>query len=257
MEESTAPRIDSLLREGNNTLRIVKSLEPGLGLQLNTPYRFGKDVNAYRKAADAHDGARTLRIKTLSPEQRRLDREAKTLISKTKNILKPELGPVWNERWTDAGFLDTSIQSPEDVERPDHLAATAWDLLKDHPQFEMEKFGVTAGNAETLHAALTKIGATLEKQVTIEAELSRARKIARKALERRLAGLRHELKQLLADDDARWRTLGYVFADHREARRLKAKAKEEAKGKEEPKASTGRATTAAPASTNGAAALNG
>jgi len=253
MEELAAPRIDSLLREGNNTLRTLKSLEPGLGLQLNTPFRFGKDVNAYRKAAEAHDGARTLRIKTYSPEQRRLDNQAKTLISKTKNILKPELGPVWNERWIDAGFLDASIQSPVTLGGRITLLKRLGIFLKDHPEFEMEKFGVTSGNAEALHVALTHIGEVLEKQLISEAQLSSARKIARKALGRRLTGLRHELKQLLADDDARWHTLGYASpADQREARRLKAKAK----AKTDATPSTSRATTAAPASETSIAALN-
>jgi hypothetical protein len=262
MEESTAPT-DSLLREGNRTLRTLKSLDPGLGVQLNTPSRFAKDLTAYRKSDQAYRGAFTLRTKTLSPALARLKREAGSLIGKAKNIIKPEFGPVWNERWTEVGFLENTIQTPANLEQRVSLLGRLGIFLKDHPQFEVEKLGITAAKAESIFDELTALRTTLENQAKIETGLSATRKATRVALQRRLRGLRHELEQVLDADDDRWGRFGITspatrLENRRETRaQAKAKANTDAPtGEGEPARPTAPATPAVPAS-NGTAVLNG
>jgi hypothetical protein len=229
MEESNPTHIDPLLRKGNRSLATLKSLEPGLGTQLNTPTRLGQDVTAYRKAVEAYDGSHALRIKTLYPKQRKLDREAKQLISKTKNTLKPTFGSAWNERWTDAGFLAKTIATPSALSERITLLQRLAIFLQAHPEFEVEKLDVTAAKADELARNLTKIRQTLEKQETLEGNLATQMKTARTALEKRLRGLRHELSQLLADDDPRWSTFGYQSpAARQEARRQLHRARAKA-----------------------------
>ncbi len=257
MEESTAPT-DSLLREGNRTLRTLKSLDPGLGVQLNTPSRFAKDLTAYRKSDQAYRSAFTLRTKTLSPALARLKSDAGSLIGKAKNILKPEFGAVWNERWTEAGFLEGTIQTPTNLEQRISLLGRLGIFLKDHPQFEVEKLGVTAAKAEDLFEELTALRNTLDNQATIESGLSATRKATRTALQRRLRGLRHELEQVLAADDDRWGMFGLTSPAERLKNRREARAKAKAsvsEGETARPTTPTTATAAAPAS-NGVAVLN-
>ena len=102
-------------------------------------------------------------------------------------------------------------------------------FLQAHPEFEVEKLEVTAAKADELARNLTKIRQTLEKQETLEGTLATQMKTARTALEKRLRGLRHELSQLLGDDDPRWSTFGYTSPTaRREARRRLNRARAKA-----------------------------
>jgi hypothetical protein len=215
---------DPLLLQGHRMLRTLKSLDPALGVQLNTPARVTKDLNAYRKAAQGFDAARTLRTRTLTPELRRLDKEGSRLISKAKNILKPDFGNAWSDRWVDAGFTGPSIATPTSMSERVILLGKLALFLRENPNYEMEKMGVTAARAEDLFRESTNLRNTLDKQDEIERDLSDTRMKARKALQRRLQGLRNELTQLLDYDDSRWGLFDMVSPADRAKARLEKRA---------------------------------
>jgi len=181
--------IASLRREPAHR-SLSRSLEPALGIQLDTPYRFGKDLTAYRKAAEAHDAARTLRVKTLYPEQYRLDRQGKALVSKSQNV--PQAG-IWPCSGTNAGRLPGVPQGidrhADHTDRAPPAAAKARNLLKANPEFEVEKMGVTAEKAEGLFTALSSVRTAIESQEKTEGTLSVAVETIRAALKKRLRGL--------------------------------------------------------------------
>jgi len=259
---------DPLLLEGNRILDTLTSLEPGLKIQYNTAPLISGEIKVYRQAALDHEAAIDLRTKTLMPEQNRLDRNGSKLISKIKNVLKPELGPDWNQRWTEPGFLEGSITTPKNLAERIKLLRRLGVFLAGHPQFEVEKHGITAVNAEDLFTSLTAIGEALSKHETTESQLSSARKTAKAALQKRLRGLRGELSQVLADDDQRWGHFGYTSpAERREARQRIFKAKAEAKAAANPTAAVSPSKTrsgsvrvatpaTAPDASNDEAALN-
>jgi len=227
--KSSPEAIDLLLTDGTRILRILRALEPGLGLQLNTAARFAKDVEAYRTADQAYQNARTLRLAELGPEQLRLDRAAKALISKTRNVLKPEFGSKWNERWINAGFRGKSITTPLSIGERITLLHRLGIFLSHSPKFEVAKLGATAANVNELRMKLTAIRETLKRHEELETQLSTTRKTTKTALRKRMRGLVNELVQLLADDDARWHTFGFVSpADRLSARRRRAANKKAA-----------------------------
>jgi len=228
MIESNTPEVtDPLLREGNRTLLTLQDLEPGLGIQFNTPAKLTQDLVTYRNADLAYQTARNLRINELSPEQRRLDREARAVFVQTKSILKPVLGANWSHRWKDAGFLDDSIATPKTLGERISLLKRLGIYLKANPQFEVEKLGVTSVNAVALFNSLNNVRESIEKQEVLETQLSGPRKGAAQALRKRLSALTKELGQVLSDDDERWHTFGLASPAERLAtRRNKAKAKQ-------------------------------
>ena len=231
MIESNTPEVtDPLLGEGNRTLLTLQDLVPGLGIQFNTPAKLTQDLENYRNADLASQAARNLRINELSPEQRRLDREARAVIVQTKSILKPVLGPNWSHRWKDVGFLDDSIATPKTLGERISLLKRLGIYLKANPQFEVEKLGVTSVNAVALFNSLNNVRESIEKQEVLETQLSGPRKGAAQALRKRLSALTKELGQVLSDDDERWHTFGLDSPAERLAnRRNNAKAKAKAK----------------------------
>jgi hypothetical protein len=122
------------------------------------------------------------------------------------NILKPHLGDQWNNNWQTAGFTDHSLAVPENplsllqqmaayfVANPSHqigdLKATATQCIASS---EMISDAASASNQSNTDAGNAK--------KDLEAGIAEARA--------RLSGLRHELSQLLEDDDERWYAFGF------------------------------------------------
>ena len=238
MKESTTPEVtDPLVREGDRTLLILRDLEPGLGIQFNTPAKLSQELAAYRTADLAYQTPRNLRINELSPEQRRLVREACAVFSQTKSILKPVLGSTWNDGWKDVGWIEGTLVIPSTLGGRVSLLKRLAIFLKANPQFEVEKLGVTSVNALSLFNALTKVRQSIETQEALETKNSGPRKTAGQALRKRLSALTKELGQVLSDDDERWHTFGLTSPAERLAtRRSNAKAKKAAAKEEEEEA---------------------
>ena len=176
---------------------------------LNTAASIGADYSAADGCVTAYQKEIAGRV----PKAAALDglmNEARTWCFRAKDTLKPFLGDAHNSLWRPTGFV-TSLRVPEDY---DGLVAQVGSLAKylaAHPEQKNEnlKVNVTATRANELYDALRAAKSSLDAQDALLDAKHREQEAALEALRDRLRGLIGELKQLIPDENRRWRRFGF------------------------------------------------
>ncbi|HEX8078312.1 MAG TPA: hypothetical protein VF511_10900 [Chthoniobacterales bacterium] len=133
-------------------------------------------------------------------------RNGRTIARTCIGVLKPRLGDQWNNQWQTAGFTDGSLAIPEN---PLALLQQISSYFAANPTHEVASLNATAAACTTAANAISTAASTSNQSNTdagiaksnLEVGLANARS--------RLSGLRHELGQLLEDDDDRWYAFGF------------------------------------------------
>ena len=132
----------------------------------------------------------------------------KTIAVMCMGVLKPILGTQWNAQWTAAGFTAASLAIPDN---PMTLLQQMGAYFTANPGDEVSTAKIHATAADCL-ATAAAIGAASLASNTSNSNAGTAKsnlEAGIKAARSRLSGLRDELAQLLADDDARWYSFGF------------------------------------------------
>lgn len=141
-----------------------------------------------------------------SAAQRTAESNARAFVGSAIGVLKNYLGRPWSSAWVAAGFVNGSLAVPDD---PLPLLGTLRAYFTQNPAHENAPLGVTAAACHTHLDGLSdaRMGVNLSNAALGAAK--QARDAAQETLYKRLCGLRAELAQLLADDDARWYAFGF------------------------------------------------
>jgi hypothetical protein len=122
------------------------------------------------------------------------------------DALKSHLGRRWNPQWQAVGFTQGSLRLPR---HPLALLLQLRNYFRTHAAHEISAKEITAAKADALATAVEQAEHDLDLAKSARKTASEARDEAVRALSSRLRGLRTELDQLLADDDARWIEFGF------------------------------------------------
>jgi hypothetical protein len=190
------------------------------------------------------------RVNQLTPEQQEVDALAVDLIKQTKGIVSREFGANWNQSWSQLGYINPTLRLPKHRDERAALLERIGTFLGENPRFENEKLEVTSVRALELHSRFTGVRSTVTDKKTGLTDLSDARKLARKKLQKRLRGLVSELNLLMPANDSRWHTFGLTPPAERRAT-LKA-AREAKKAEAAAESGTTEAKAARPAKTTAA-----
>ncbi len=128
------------------------------------------------------------------------------------DMLKPLLGRRWNPRWAVVGLGQNSLAIPHN---PHALLDQLCMYFLTNPEREIPERGITAAAAQAKAVALEE--ATHLRNVGVSRRQgARARRDeAYRRLRKKLITLRHELMELLTDDDPRWLEFGFDRPDNR------------------------------------------
>jgi hypothetical protein len=122
------------------------------------------------------------------------------------NVLKPRLGDQWNNAWQTAGFTDASLAIPEN---PLTILQQIAAYFGANPAHEVKTLGATAAQC-TSDAEAISDAATASNQSNTDSGIAKSNlEVGISDARSRLSGLRHELGQLLEDDDERWYAFGF------------------------------------------------
>ena len=80
--------------------------------------------------------------------------------------------------------------------------------FKDHPDHEVEQMGATSAESKAVFAARDGAKTAVGHQAVANKKLHAARDKAFETLRKGLRGRRHELNELIGDEDARWKAFG-------------------------------------------------
>lgn len=127
-----------------------------------------------------------------------------------QNTLKPFLGESHKTLYRPTGFV-SSLRVPEDYAGLLALTDTLEKYFDEHPDQTNPnpKVNVTAARAKELHDGLQAASLALEDHDTLLGEKQKEQDAALAVLRDRLRGVIGELKQLLPDDDQRWKRFGF------------------------------------------------
>jgi hypothetical protein len=121
-------------------------------------------------------------------------------------VLKPRLGDQWNNAWQTAGFTDGSIAIPEN---PLAILQQISSYFAANPTHEVASLNATAAACTTAAEAIST-AASASNQSNTDAGIAKSNlETGLRDARTRLSGLRHELGQLLEDDDERWYAFGF------------------------------------------------
>jgi hypothetical protein len=136
------------------------------------------------------------------------DIKATTLITVSRDLLKPVLGVRYSKAWNAVGYFNPSLRVPRTSDQRRTLVNSLRAYLEANP--DKEVVGVmTAAIASTVFTELSDaMSAWSDAQVT-QRQKRVARDAAMKVLRTRLQNLFHELKQLMSDNDPRWIDFGF------------------------------------------------
>ena len=146
-------------------------------------------------------------LKTAQATLRTTKKEARDFCSDAVDLLKLHLGRTWNPAWEAAGFTRNTLSTTTGDTLPMLLRIRAY--LRDHTAHENAPLNITAAEADA-HIAAIQTGVQAVDAAKAASKLASAERTASvKRLTKRLRGLRDELAQLLAPDDARWYEFGF------------------------------------------------
>jgi hypothetical protein len=118
------------------------------------------------------------------------------------------LGARWNERWSEAGFVNRSTAIPLKTPGRETLISTMAVYFGKHPEHELPGLGVTAARAKELHERLVAARKALNSQDAGQGTLREKRDASFAQLRRRLSSAVGELRLLLELESRLWEAFG-------------------------------------------------
>ena len=212
MAANPLPRtIDLLTALAEDAADGAAAHEGTIGLLQNTEARIRADLSALQTAEQSFQTARQTGL-NLTTVQRVADSNAKAFIGTAKNVLEPVLGGQWTTAWAPTGFV-TSLAIPSQIAERQSLLASLRDYFTANATHENAPLNITAAQATTLHTALSDARSGANAGLVDRNQKRAGRDAARRALEKRLAGLIGELDQLLEASDPIWLAFGLNMPD--------------------------------------------
>jgi len=148
------------------------------------------------------------RTNSLQLAQRTADAEGRKFIGHSKKVLAVHLGDQWSERWGQAGFKDTTTQTPSTLLGRANVIKELASYFTIHADQATPALSVTAARAQQLHVALTKAIADIKDHGIRRKAAKGARDKAITVLRKRLRSSIAELDLLLEGDSTLWNGLG-------------------------------------------------
>jgi hypothetical protein len=196
-----------LLVFANDALNGVTALQDQLQIKQNRADTLRPLLDAAGAAAADFKAAVAARL-ARNAEADAADRAAETFARTARDVFKPTLGTSWSIAWAAPGFAQGTLALPDTIAGRQELVRRLGDFLAEQPGLEVAPLGVTEAKAKEVCATLEQARAAARAAVADSAQMLAVREAAFAALRVRLQGLIAELTQLLAPDDARWRTFG-------------------------------------------------
>jgi len=178
----------------NEVISGVKLHGGTLELTKTTAATLAKELKAAQTADKIYSDLKSAPALTLNPALRVADRNAKSFLVKTKNLLRVHIGHHWNERWAEAGYANASLATPNTVPEREAVLHTLSTYFAAHPGQESVDPEVSAELAAKLHQALQSA------RLAIETHRER-QKAALVARDKAVAALRKSLRITLAELD--------------------------------------------------------
>lgn len=122
------------------------------------------------------------------------------------NALKPRLGDSWNSQWQTAGFATASLAVPDN---PMTMLQQLRTYFSANPTFEVASLNVTSTACHDAAESISTTATASNESVVNYGNAKTAFYAGIAAGRTRLAGLRDELGQLLADDSELWYAFGF------------------------------------------------
>ena len=195
---------------GAQVLGLILNLAQNTAAKISTDYVdfVGEPgPNPTIRGKDAEWQLKREALKTAQAALRAARQDLREFWSGAVDLLKHHLGRTWNPAWEAAGFSGFTLSTSKGDPLPVVLRIRAY--LRDHAAHENAALNITAAQAdvhiEAVQAAVQGVDAATVASKVATAE----RKASMKRLRKRLTGLREELNQLLAPDDARWYEFGF------------------------------------------------
>ena len=163
--------------------------------------------NATIRGKDADWQLKREALKTAQAALRAAKQELREFWSGAVDLLKHHLGRTWNPAWEAAGFTGFTLSTSSGDPLPMVLRIRAY--LRDHAAHENAALNITAAEADVQIAAVQAAIQGVDTATVASKVAAAERKASMKRLRKRLTGLREELNQLLAPDDARWHEFGF------------------------------------------------
>lgn len=186
-----------------------------IGLSQNTAVKSRADLVAFAGdpdavppiigAQNAHNAAKAAKVNATAT-RRTGESNGRAFCASAVGMLKNHLSTQWSSQWQAAGFTTGSLAIPDDPLSP--LSEVRAYFLA-NPAHENAPLGLTALLCTTRIAEVTAVRAASNQSNKDLGDAKAASDVAKKALYKRMTGLRAELAQLLAADDPRWYAMGF------------------------------------------------
>jgi hypothetical protein len=179
-----------------------------LGLKMATGDQIrhlAKDLTDTETAFQASVAAQTREI---SPALKEANAEAAKFIQRAKKPISCVLGDRWSAAYVEVGFLHGHLRCPLRIAERVALLGRMAIFLKNHPECEAEKQGVTAARAEALYRQLSgAFQASSDHEVERRANRA-ARDAASRAMRKLVADVIVEVRRKLTAESTEWRAFG-------------------------------------------------
>lgn len=182
-------------------------LEVTLGVTHNNEAAMREALDLTQKLSDEFQAA-TVATQDATVAVHEADEKATTLITVSRELLKPKLGSRYSLAWNAVGFYNRTLQVPTRQDRRLSLVASIRGYLEAHPEAEVPGV-MTAVLASAAAKELSDAIAALNVAQSTQRQTKAERDNAAKALGTRLRNLFHELKQFLPANDPRWLEFGF------------------------------------------------
>jgi hypothetical protein len=193
------------------SLRLIGGLsthEQTLGLKQTTAEVLRQTLEEAQNRQQAYQAVLGERPACQTPARQASDRDGRQFINAAKKVLRHHLGDQWNQSWSEAGFVDPSIATPDKLSGRETLLQALAAYFKAHPDQESADFGVTAERAAELHQSMSAAQNAVHDYSARRTMLKADRDKAVAALRKRLRGAVAELALLLERDSPLWSAFG-------------------------------------------------
>ena len=201
--------IRDLLNGGNKAAITATAIGQEVGLLQNTAEKIDTDYATADSCFLSLQAEIASRV-PLASELAGLIGTTRTWCFRAKDTLKPFLGESHNTLYRPTGFV-SSLRVPEDFDDLFALVGNLQKYFADHPEQTnpSSKVNVTAARADAIYKSLEKAKLDLDAQDELIADKQIEQDRALEGLRDRLRGVLGELKQVLPEDDRRWKRFGF------------------------------------------------
>lgn len=207
MENQIPTALGKVLSRGQTGADAAHDLGAGLVLTHNDETALQGDTDAATKANDEYQA--TVAASSLAAAVfKAADAKAKTLITVSRDLLKPVLGPRYSKAWNAVGYFSPTLRVPRTVDQRRTLIGSFKAYLEANPDKEVAGV-MTAAIAGAMFTELSDAMNALKNAQATQRQKKAVRDTAVKTLRVRLQNLFHELKQLMPADDPRWLDFGF------------------------------------------------